>query len=63
MQKEKGPEGIHVVKGLLEAALNNVCQEKGYSREFLNNLEPGSQKRSIVDDITILVLNLEDQVQ
>lgn len=33
------------------------------SREFLSQAAPGTMKRNIHDDITILVLNLQNQYQ
>ena len=48
---------------LLDSALNNAAEEKGISRDYLAQLAPGSHKRSLVDDITIIVLNLQGQAK
>jgi serine/threonine protein phosphatase PrpC len=47
---------------LFEEAIQNVSKKRGISREFLTQAPPGPQKRSIHDDITILILNLQNQV-
>lgn len=45
---------------LLNKSLDRVCDKEGLSREFLSECEPGTKKRSFADDITILVLDLEN---
>jgi serine/threonine protein phosphatase PrpC len=47
---------------LFEEAIQNVSKKRGISREFLTQAPPGPQKRNIHDDITILILNLQNQV-
>jgi hypothetical protein len=44
-----------------EEAIQNVVKKRGVSREFLTQAPPGTQKRNIHDDITILILNLQNQ--
>jgi hypothetical protein len=46
---------------LFEEALQHVIKNRGVSREFLTQAPPGPQKRSIHDDITILILDLHNQ--
>jgi serine/threonine protein phosphatase PrpC len=52
--------GNHLAKNLLEAALTKVCKTQGISRDWLSNVNPGPQRRQIIDDITLLVLDLKD---
>ena len=42
----------------MDAALNRAAKRNGLSREWMGQVPPGKQKRSLVDDITILVVNL-----
>jgi serine/threonine protein phosphatase PrpC len=46
-----------------EEAIKNVSKKRGVSREFLTQAPPGPQKRNIHDDITILILSLQNQAQ
>ena len=48
---------------LLEQAISNVSKNRGISREFLSQAPPGPRRRSIHDDITVLVLSLHDQAK
>jgi hypothetical protein len=48
---------------LFESAMDSVVKEKGISRQYIANISPGDRKRSIHDDITILILNLQNQAQ
>lgn len=61
----KGKDGdLKSVAGcLFDAALDHVSKERGISREFIAQAAPGMKKRSIHDDITILVLALQGQVE
>lgn len=54
--------GNDLSRFLFNTALNRVSDEIGKSRDFISQLPPGEMKRSIVDDITILVVNLQGQV-
>lgn len=60
----KSPEGESKGKLLLEKlideTLESCCKTHGVTRSFLDNCPPGPRKRSIVDDISIIVLNLEN---
>lgn len=48
---------------LFENAIDNVSKKRGVSREFITQAPPGTMKRNIHDDITILVLSLQGQTQ
>ena len=50
-----------VAERLFRAAIENISKEKGYSKDFILKMPPGREKRNVVDDITILILNLADQ--
>lgn len=52
-----------MIFSLFEAAMDEVVKDKGLTRHFIAQLSPGDRKRSIHDDITILVLNLQNQAQ
>ncbi len=54
--------GNHLAKNLLDAALDKVCRKQGVSRDWLSNLNAGPQRRQMVDDITLLVVDLRNQV-
>ena len=58
---EENPEERQIAKMLLDETLDASCRKHGITREYLGDLIPGKRKRMIVDDITILVLNLENQ--
>lgn len=60
--EEDATRGNHQAKNLLKAALDNVCKTKGVTRDWLSQVPPGRQRRGIVDDITMLVLDLDNQV-
>ncbi len=47
---------------LFEAAMEHVSKERGLTRHFISAVPPGNQKRGIHDDITILVVALQNQV-
>ncbi len=49
-----------MIFSLFEAAMDEVVKDKGLTRHFIAQLSPGDRKRSIHDDITILVLNLQN---
>jgi len=59
--KDKDRNMESVASALFDAALNRICKESGISREFLSQLPPSKRKRSLHDDITILVLSLKNQ--
>mmetsp|Transcript_18139 Transcript_18139/g.17835 ORF Transcript_18139/g.17835 Transcript_18139/m.17835 type:complete len:227 (+) Transcript_18139:563-1243(+) len=70
MKVEEVPE---VIKGknhqkevgeiLLNECLNRVSQERGYSRDYISHLRAGPERRNVVDDITIVVVDLQNQAQ
>ena len=60
-KKQDAPDTVHVVKHLLDTALDSVCYNEGITRAFLGDLEPGERKRMLSDDITILVVDLQNQ--
>ena len=39
-------------------ALDHAAKSHGISRGYLSQIPPGSQKRGLVDDITIVVVDL-----
>ena len=47
---------------LFNQCMNNLVKERGISREFLSQMRPSNAKRNYVDDITIVVMDLTDQV-
>jgi hypothetical protein len=49
-----------VITSLLEECLNRSCKTQGISRDYLANLAPGKVKRRVVDDISIMVVNLHN---
>lgn len=55
------PSGKVLSKCLLEAVLNRICKREGLSRGYLSDMEPGDDKRALIDDITIITINLGNQ--
>ena len=49
------------MRDLLNKAVDRAAEEASVSRDFVQGLPPGPQKREIVDDITIVVLDLDKQ--
>jgi len=60
---EKQDKGKQIITSLLQASLDTSCKKHGSSRDYPSYMEPGPKKRNIVDDITILVVNLENQTK
>ena len=58
---DENPAERQIINALFEETLNSSCRKHGITREYLAELVPGQRKRMIVDDVTILVLNLENQ--
>lgn len=56
--KGKDGELKSVASSLFDAALDHVSKDRGISRDFIAQAAPGMKKRSIHDDITILVVTL-----
>ncbi len=56
---EKGMSNEKLAIQLFDKAMQHIQETQGYSREYINQLADGSTKRQIVDDITILVMDLE----
>jgi len=46
---------------LMNASLENAAKRKGVSRHYLGQIRPGQNKRMLVDDITIVVVDLKNQ--
>ena len=61
--KEKSSNGVEVSQTLLNTVLNRSAERHGKSRDFISQLPPGDLKRSIVDDVTIVVVNLANQFE
>jgi hypothetical protein len=51
----------HRISKLLDAALDNVCKKAGVSRDFLKRLRPGPKRKEVVGDISLVVLDLQNQ--
>jgi pyruvate dehydrogenase phosphatase len=56
--KGKDTDLQSVAGSLFEAAMEHVSKDRGLTRHFISQVSPGPQKRSIHDDITVLVLSL-----
>jgi hypothetical protein len=50
-----------LVRGLCAEALEHAAKTAGISMEYLSMLQPGDQKRQIVDDITVIVVDVSGQ--
>ena len=50
------------MRALLRKSIEKAAMESGVTPEYLTDLEPGNQKRQIIDDVTIMVIDLENQV-
>jgi hypothetical protein len=48
---------------LFNECLNRTSKKDGHSRDYISHLPPGPDKRNIIDDMTILVLSLENQAE
>jgi len=63
-EMNKNPESDLTSKtlsaSLMNKALQHAAESSGVTRHFLGSLRPGDQKRDLVDDITIVVLDLEN---
>ena len=45
LKEQNAPDTVHVVKQLLETTLDKICYKAGVTRQFMADLEPGTQKR------------------
>ena len=54
--------GKLLLERLINETLESCCKTHGVTRSFLDSCPAGPRKRAIVDDISIIVLNLENQV-
>jgi len=50
-----------LIRALCAEALEHAAKTSGISMEYLRMLQPGEQKRQIVDDITVIVVDLTGQ--
>ena len=41
LKEQNAPDTTHVVKQLLESALDKICDKKGVTKQFMAELEPG----------------------
>jgi len=48
-----------VLNSLMDHSLNVACQQARITRQYLNNMPAGGRKRNVVDDISILVVDLK----
>ena len=60
--KQNEADSVNVVRHLLYTTLDKVCAQEGITRSYMSDLEPGTRKRSLADDITILTVDLKNQV-
>lgn len=56
--KDKELDHKVVCQVLMDSALENAAKKNGVSREWMGTVPPGRQKRGLIDDITVLVVNL-----
>ena len=52
--------GKLLLEKLIDETLESCCKTHGVTRSFLDACPPGPRKRAIVDDISIIVLNLQN---
>jgi hypothetical protein len=57
-EKVEDSDANKVIISLLEETLNRATKSQGVSRDYLAHMAPGKMKRRIVDDISIMVVNL-----
>jgi hypothetical protein len=49
-----------ILKLFLKKSIENACKTSGISAEYLHQIPSGNRKRSIHDDITIILCSLEN---
>jgi len=59
--KDNDKDQKQIAQKYFDAALDNVSKSRKISREFISQSTPGKKKREIIDDITIVVVNLSKQ--
>lgn len=58
--KKKHADPGEIATVLYESAIKKVMFDTGVSREFLSQVAPGPDRRRLLDDMTVLILTLED---
>jgi serine/threonine protein phosphatase PrpC len=53
--------GEKLVGSLMNAGLDLAAQKSGITRSYMSQIPPSRQRRSLVDDITIVVVDLANQ--
>ena len=43
-------------------ALDKAAADNSVSKQYLNDVAPGPVKRQMIDDVTIMIIDLENQV-
>ena len=55
-------QGQKIIRTLLQKSIEKAAKDSGVTPEYLAELKPGNMKRQIIDDVTIMVIDLENQV-
>ena len=50
-----------LARGLMEVCIERAAKKEDLTVDFFKKLSPGKEKRMLIDDVTVLVLDLEDQ--
>ena len=50
-----------LLKTLFNTAIDHACEDRGISVNYMKQIPPGPDKRQLVDDMTILIVDLENQ--
>jgi serine/threonine protein phosphatase PrpC len=51
-----------ITRKIFDLAIDNACKHSGIKKDKLFNMTPGYIKRKIIDDLTLLVVDLKNQV-
>ena len=52
-----------LARGLMEVCVERAAKKENLTVDFFKKLAPGKEKRMLIDDLTVLVLDLEDQTK
>ena len=47
---------------LMNHALDKAAADNSVSKQYLNDVAPGPVKRQMIDDVTIMIIDLENQI-
>jgi len=52
--------GQKIIRALLQKSIEKAAKDSGVAPEFLASMDAGNKKRQIIDDVTIMVIDLEN---